>query len=155
TCRAAASPDWSWSRRSWTGSKGSNSCSSGPATWSGTRSCRTSWRPTAPMASAVRGVVAGRDRRPVRAEAASAPMSGETGPKRSAAGPRVLVSDRQGEPIDLGDLAALAARNLEAEGRGDVELSLSFVTAGEMQDLHVRFMDESGPTDMLSFQLNK
>src|SRR5690242_17739415 len=120
TFRAAASPAWSWSRRSWTGSKGSNSYSSGPATWSGTRSSRTSWRPTAPMVSAARGADAGRDRQRARHEAASAPMSGDEGPKRRTAGPRVLVSDRQDEPIDLDALAAVAARTLEAEGRGDV-----------------------------------
>jgi probable rRNA maturation factor len=82
-------------------------------------------------------------------------MNGDNGPKRSTAGPRILVSDRQDTPVDLDGLAALAARTLEGEGRGDVELSLSFVASEEMEDLHVRFMGEAGPTDVLSFPLDE
>ena len=54
TCRTARAPAWwSW-RRSWRPSKGSNSSISAPATWSGTRSSRTSWRPTASSANGAR-----------------------------------------------------------------------------------------------------
>ncbi|HEY1330581.1 MAG TPA: rRNA maturation RNase YbeY [Actinomycetota bacterium] len=52
-------------------------------------------------------------------------------------------------------LRSLAAATLAGEGRGDVELSLSFVTPKEMQDLHVRYMGEPGPTDVLSFPLDE
>ncbi len=77
-------------------------------------------------------------------------------PKRSApSGPQVLVSDRQDRPIDAGSLAELAARTLSEEGRGAVELSLSFVTPAEMEELHVRYMGEDGPTDVLSFPLDE
>jgi probable rRNA maturation factor len=65
--------------------------------------------------------------------------------------PAVLISDRQAAPLNEEALIELAAATLEAEGLGDVELSVSFVEAAEMEDLHVRYMDEPGPTDVLSF----
>ncbi len=68
--------------------------------------------------------------------------------------PAVLISNRQPIPVDEAGLAALAKQTLVAEGHGDVELSVSFVDATEMADLHVRFMDEPGPTDVLSFPLD-
>jgi probable rRNA maturation factor len=76
-------------------------------------------------------------------------------PKPSApqAGPRVLVSNLQDLPVDVDGLAALARHTLQAEGRTGEELSLSFVDPGEMEDLHVRYMDEPGPTDVLSFPM--
>jgi probable rRNA maturation factor len=84
-------------------------------------------------------------------------MSGEPGPKPVAggAGRGVLVSDRQSVPLDGSGLARLAADVLAAEGRDGVELSLSFVTEDEMADLHVRYLGEAGPTDVLSFPLDE
>ena len=67
----------------------------------------------------------------------------------------VLVSNRQESPVDEAMLAALAERTLAAEGRRGVELSLSFVGEDEMADLHVRYMDEPGPTDVLSFPMDE
>jgi probable rRNA maturation factor len=67
----------------------------------------------------------------------------------------VLVSNRQESPVDEVTLAALAERTLVAEGRPGVELSLSFVGEEEMADLHVRYMDEPGPTDVLSFPMDE
>jgi probable rRNA maturation factor len=67
----------------------------------------------------------------------------------------VLVSNRQESPVDEVTLAALAERTLAAEGRPDVELSLSFVGDDEMADLHVRYLDEPGPTDVLSFPMDE
>ena len=67
----------------------------------------------------------------------------------------VLVSNRQESPVDEATLAALAERTLVAEGRVGVELSLSFVGEEEMTDLHVRYMDEPGPTDVLSFPMDE
>jgi rRNA maturation RNase YbeY len=78
-------------------------------------------------------------------------------PKRSA-GPTVLVSDRQSSPLPkplTGSLAELASRTLTAEGRPDVELSLSFVDGDEMADLHKQYMAEPGPTDVLAFPLDE
>ncbi|HCO04067.1 MAG TPA: rRNA maturation RNase YbeY [Actinobacteria bacterium] len=82
-------------------------------------------------------------------------MSSGPVPKPAAAGPVVLVSNRQRTPVDIPALVDLASRTLVAEGRPDVELSLSFVTPAEIEELHVRFMDEPGPTDVLSFPLDE
>ena len=67
----------------------------------------------------------------------------------------VLVSNRQDLPLDEPSLASLAGRTLAAEGRPQVELSLSFVGPGEMADLHARYLGEPGPTDVLSFPLDE
>jgi len=67
----------------------------------------------------------------------------------------VLVSNRQESPVDEAALAALAERTLAAEGHPDVELSLSFVGEVEMTNLHVRYLKEPGPTDVLSFPMNE
>ena len=67
----------------------------------------------------------------------------------------VVVSNRQDLSIDEAGLAGLADRTLSAEGRAGVELSLSFVRPMEMSDLHVRYLDEPGPTDVLSFPLDE
>jgi probable rRNA maturation factor len=82
-------------------------------------------------------------------------MSGEPGPRPEGEGPTVLVSDRQSERVGAAALARLAADVLAAEGRSDAELSLSFVSEDEMAALHVRYMDEPGPTDVLSFPLDE
>jgi probable rRNA maturation factor len=68
--------------------------------------------------------------------------------------PAVLLSNRQTIPIEEEALIELARRTLVAEGRNKVELSVSFVDEAEMTDLHVRYMDETGSTDVLSFPLD-
>ena len=68
--------------------------------------------------------------------------------------PAVLLSNRQTIPIENDALIELARQTLIAEGHGRVELSVSFVDEAEMADLHVRYMDEAGPTDVLSFPLD-
>jgi probable rRNA maturation factor len=68
--------------------------------------------------------------------------------------PAVLISNRQPAPIDEDGLIALARDTLLGEGVGAAELSVSFVEEAEMADLHVRFMDEEGSTDVLSFPLD-
>jgi probable rRNA maturation factor len=68
--------------------------------------------------------------------------------------PAVLVSDRQGTAVDVDGLAELAQQTLRAEGIADAELSLSFVDEAEIEDLHVRYLHEPGPTDVLSFPLD-
>jgi probable rRNA maturation factor len=72
----------------------------------------------------------------------------------STTAPAVLISDRQSSPVDVDALASLARRTLLAEGLREVELSLSFVDESEMEELHVRYLDEPGPTDVLSFPLD-
>jgi probable rRNA maturation factor len=70
--------------------------------------------------------------------------------------PAVLMSNRQSLPIDEDGLTTLARDTLFAEGRAHrVELSVSFVDETEMADLHVRYLDEEGPTDVLSFPLHE
>jgi probable rRNA maturation factor len=68
--------------------------------------------------------------------------------------PAILVSDRQSEPLDIDGLVTLARATLRGEGLGAVELSVSFVEEDEIEELHVRYLDEPGPTDVLSFPLD-
>jgi probable rRNA maturation factor len=84
-------------------------------------------------------------------------MSDGPAPKRSAptGGPRVFVSNRQEATLDEASLSDVARRTLQGEGISDGELSVSFVTEDEMADLHQRFMDEPGPTDVLSFPMGE
>jgi probable rRNA maturation factor len=70
--------------------------------------------------------------------------------------PAVLISNRQSMSVDEEGLTALAQQTLAGEGlTGPVELSVSLVDDAEMADLHVRYMDEEGPTDVLSFPLDE
>ena len=69
--------------------------------------------------------------------------------------PRILVDDRQSSPLPLHELTALASRTLTGEGHPASELSLSFVTEDEIAELHERYLDEAGPTDVLSFPLDE
>jgi probable rRNA maturation factor len=79
-------------------------------------------------------------------------MSNAVGEPRGTDGHlAVLVSNRTSAPVDDGTLSGLALRTLAGEGVEDGELSLSFVDEDEMEDLHVRYLDEPGPTDVLSF----
>ena len=68
--------------------------------------------------------------------------------------PAVLISNRQTAAVDEPALTRLALVTLHGEGLADVELSVSFVDEAEIEDLHVRYMDEPGPTDVLSFPLD-
>ena len=69
--------------------------------------------------------------------------------------PRLLVSDRQDLPIDLVPLLQVAHTTLVEEGARDAELSLSFVSVQEMTELHERWIEEAGPTDVLSFEIGE
>jgi probable rRNA maturation factor len=69
--------------------------------------------------------------------------------------PSILVSNRQSLPVDESALVALARTTLLAEGREMVEVSLSLVDEIEMTDLHRRYMNEEGPTDVLSFPMDE
>jgi probable rRNA maturation factor len=68
--------------------------------------------------------------------------------------PRVLISNRQRGALDEEGLRSLARETLRGEGIDRAELSVSFVESGEIEGLHERFMDEPGPTDVLSFPLD-
>ncbi len=69
--------------------------------------------------------------------------------------PTVLLSNRQPTPVDEAGLLELARTTLRGEGLADVELSVSFVEEAEIEDLHVRYMNEPGSTDVLSFALGE
>ena len=71
--------------------------------------------------------------------------------------PRVLVSNRMSSDTPAPHehaLTGLARETLLAEGHEQVELSLSFVDDDEMARLHERYMQEAGPTDVLTFPLD-
>jgi probable rRNA maturation factor len=68
--------------------------------------------------------------------------------------PRVLISNRQDRPVDEDGLRALARDTMRGEGIERAELSVSFVDQDEIAGLHERFMEEAGPTDVLSFPLD-
>jgi probable rRNA maturation factor len=67
----------------------------------------------------------------------------------------VLVSNRQEMALDEGALSEVARRTLRGEGVDDGELSVSFVGEHEMAELHERYMEEPGPTDVLSFPMDE
>ena len=68
--------------------------------------------------------------------------------------PLIAVDDRQTDTVDIEGLAALARACLVGEGVVDAELSISFVTEDEIADLHRRYLQQDGPTDVLSFPLD-
>jgi len=76
-------------------------------------------------------------------------------PQKGEAGPRILMSNRQELELDWDAIVGVAERTLSGEGSEGVELSLSFVTPGEMEGLHFRYLGEEGPTDVLSFPLGE
>jgi probable rRNA maturation factor len=69
--------------------------------------------------------------------------------------PTVLLSNRQDLPVDTDDLHELATKTLLGEGIRSTELSVSFVEEPEIEALHLRYMNEPGPTDVLSFPLGE
>jgi len=68
--------------------------------------------------------------------------------------PLIAIDDRQTDAVDVEGLRALARACLVGEGVVDAELSISFVTQDEIARLHRRYLQEDGPTDVLSFPLD-
>jgi len=68
--------------------------------------------------------------------------------------PLIAIDDRQTDAVDIEGLRALARECLVGEGVVDAELSISFVTEDEIADLHRRYLEQDGPTDVLSFPLD-
>lgn len=68
----------------------------------------------------------------------------------------VFVADEQdARPVDVSRWQRLAEGVLAAEGiKGTAELSVLFVAEEVIAQLNQRFMDVSGPTDVLSFPLD-
>jgi probable rRNA maturation factor len=67
----------------------------------------------------------------------------------------VLISNRQSLRVDESGLTSLAKRTLAGEELVNGELSVSFVSETEIEDLHLRYMGEPGPTDVLSFPMDE
>ena len=69
----------------------------------------------------------------------------------------VFVADEQSEhAVDTARWMRLASAVLAEEGvRGDAELSVLFVDAEAISDLHKRFLGKEGPTDVLAFPMDE
>jgi probable rRNA maturation factor len=76
-------------------------------------------------------------------------------PDSDGASLTVFVSNRQAAAVDEQALTELARSTLLAEGLESVELSVSLVDDAEIEALHMRYMNEPGPTDVLSFPLDE
>jgi probable rRNA maturation factor len=68
----------------------------------------------------------------------------------------VFLADEQGEPVNLEQLRELAELVLLEEGYpADTELTLLLVDEDEMSSYNERFLDRSGPTDVLAFPVEE
>ncbi|ROS73667.1 rRNA maturation RNase YbeY [Cellulomonas sp. PhB143] len=68
----------------------------------------------------------------------------------------VEVNNESGHEVDEAEFAALARYVLDAlYVHPQTELALMFVEPDVMSELHVRWMDEEGPTDVLSFPMDE
>ena len=70
--------------------------------------------------------------------------------------PEVFVADEQKDvPVDIARWSALAEAVLHDEGvRGAAELSVLFVDETSIAELNERFMEHTGPTDVLAFPID-
>ncbi|WP_258723691.1 rRNA maturation RNase YbeY [Cellulomonas sp. NS3] len=68
----------------------------------------------------------------------------------------IEVNNESGAEVDEAEFAALARYVLDAmHVHPQTELSILLVGTQVMTDLHVRYMDEPGPTDVLSFPMDE
>ena len=68
----------------------------------------------------------------------------------------VFLADEQGEPLDSKPIVAIAERVLTAEGMpANAEVAIVLVGEEEMAGYNKRFMERSGPTDVLAFPVEK
>ena len=69
---------------------------------------------------------------------------------------RISAANRSGRPVDL-DHARAAARSFlsQLELHPRTELSVTYVDWSEMEQLHLKYMDEPGATDVLSFPMDE
>jgi probable rRNA maturation factor len=64
----------------------------------------------------------------------------------------IELNNESGVEVDEAAIQRLAAFALDAmHVHADAELAIVLVDEGAMEQLHVRWMDEPGPTDVLSF----
>ncbi|WP_277211516.1 rRNA maturation RNase YbeY [Isoptericola croceus] len=68
----------------------------------------------------------------------------------------IEVNNESGHEVDEAEFAALARFALDSlHVHPSSELSILFVDTATMTDLHVQWMDEPGPTDVLSFPMDE
>ncbi|MGH8950556.1 MAG: rRNA maturation RNase YbeY [Acidimicrobiia bacterium] len=68
----------------------------------------------------------------------------------------VFLADEQGEPVNLDQLRHLAELVLSHEGfPSETEVTVLLVSDGEMSSYNERFLDRSGPTDVLAFPVEE
>ena len=68
----------------------------------------------------------------------------------------IEVNNESGIQVDEGALQRLAVYALDAmHVHPDAELAIVLVDEGAMEQLHVQWMDEPGPTDVLSFPMDE
>jgi probable rRNA maturation factor len=68
----------------------------------------------------------------------------------------VFVANESGAPVDEEGLVALARHVLGEMGVAPMaELSILLVDVNAMEQLHVRWMNEPGPTDVLAFPMDE
>ncbi len=68
----------------------------------------------------------------------------------------VFLADEQGEPVDLLQLRHLAELVLTEEGYPDeTEVTVLLVSDDEMASYNERFLDRTGPTDVLAFPVEE
>jgi probable rRNA maturation factor len=68
----------------------------------------------------------------------------------------IELNNESGFPVDEDAIQHLAAFALDAmHVHADAELAIVLVDEGAMEQLHVRWMDEPGPTDVLSFPMDE
>ncbi|HET9202669.1 MAG TPA: rRNA maturation RNase YbeY [Acidimicrobiia bacterium] len=68
----------------------------------------------------------------------------------------VFLADEQGEPVDLIQLRRLAELVLSEEGYPDeTEVTVLLVTDDEMASYNERFLERTGPTDVLAFPVEE
>jgi probable rRNA maturation factor len=66
------------------------------------------------------------------------------------------LNNESGVPVDEDVIQRLAAFAMDAmHVHADAELAIVLVDEGAMEQLHVRWMDEPGPTDVLSFPMDE
>lgn len=86
-------------------------------------------------------------------------MTPRWSPRRRGSEGEVEVSgsnEQADVPVDLDRWTTLAREALRGEGvEGDAELTLLFVDEPTMAELNLRFMDSSGPTDVLAFPIDE
>ena len=68
----------------------------------------------------------------------------------------VEVNNESGHPVDEAEFAALARHVLDSmHVHPQTDLSILLVGTDVMSELHVQWMDEPGPTDVLSFPMDE